>query len=384
MKQTNLAERTVESTKRVFIARCTRYDLEAVRAASMRAFEAFGGIESFVRPGQRVLLKPNLLSAKDPSRAVTTHPIVVEAIAGLIGEAGATPVIGDSPGGAIRGIRRVWTNTGMEELSERTGIELVNFEAAGSKAISSGRYDFYISRPVLEADVIINLPKLKTHSLTLLTCAVKNMFGVMPGFHKGEQHKRYPKPAEFADMLVHLFKLVAPAFTIVDGITAMEGNGPSSGERVDLGLLVAGDDAVAIDAAVADVVGFREGAIDTTRIAGAMGLGEGDVHRISLIGDDIGSRRSDFALPSNTVHTLIPKPLVRLIAPFVWVQPVIDPDRCTGCAFCFESCPVDAIVRDGRVYRIDKQACVKCLCCHELCPDSSIDITMSRLARLIT
>lgn len=381
MEQTIETRQTAKRQSRVILTKCPSYKMEPLREALGKTLGPLGGMESFVEPGQRVLLKPNLLSAKDPSRAVTTHPNLVEAVIEEVRRIGAVPFIGDSPGGAIRGIRRVWTNTGMEEMAERTGVELVSFEASGSKAIEFGKYTFFISKPVLEADVIISLPKLKTHSLTLLTCAVKNMFGVIPGFHKGEQHKLYPKPGEFADMLVHLYKLVTPSLSIVDAVLAMAGNGPSSGDCVELGLLAAGDDAVAIDAVIADVVGFREGFVDTTRIANEMDLGEGDVRNIAILGDGIGMRPGEFALPSNTLKKLIPKPLVRLIAPLVWVQPVIIPGRCTGCAFCFESCPVQAISKDGTVYKIDEKKCVKCLCCHELCPDASIEITLSWLAK---
>jgi uncharacterized protein (DUF362 family)/Pyruvate/2-oxoacid:ferredoxin oxidoreductase delta subunit len=378
---------TRPKTKRrrtVSVTRCSSYDVETVSEALRRCLSQIGGMAAFVKPNQRVFLKPNLLSAKDPAKAVTTHPAIVEAVAHAVREVGAVPVVGDSPGGAIRGVKRVWANTGMEEMARRTGIELVNLEASGSKAIRFGRYTFFIAKPILDADVIINLPKLKTHSLTLLTCAVKNIFGVVPGFRKGEQHKLFPKPREFSEMLVHLYKLVTPTLNIVDAVFAMEGNGPSSGMPRKLSLMLAGEDAVAIDAVAAAIVGFPDGAIETTRIAGEMGLGEGRLERIELAGDGTGVRAERYELPSNLAVRLIPRPLARLVAPLVWVKPSIDPERCTGCAFCFESCPVQAIQKNGSVYRIDDKRCVTCLCCHELCPESSIVIRMSWLARHVT
>lgn len=368
-----------ENRKRVVVERCPSYG--SVQPALRALLEPLGGMEAFVKPGQKVLLKPNMLSAKDPSRAITTHPAVVEAAAGEVRRCGGVPFIGDSPGGAIRGIKRVWANTGMEEMAERAGIELVNFEASGSKGIEFGKYTFFVSNPVLEADVIISLPKLKTHSLTLLTCAVKNMFGVIPGFRKGELHKLHPKPVEFAEMLVHLYKLVTPSLNIVDAIVAMEGNGPSSGRPFGLGVLLAGEDGVAVDAVAAGMIGFPGGFIDTTRIAAAMDLGVGDVDELDIVGNGVDVSPDSFELPSNRVKKLVPRPLARMIAPLVSVKPVIDPERCTGCGFCFESCPVGAIVPKGRIYEVNDKRCIDCLCCHELCPESSVDIELSWLAR---
>jgi uncharacterized protein (DUF362 family)/NAD-dependent dihydropyrimidine dehydrogenase PreA subunit len=367
--------------KTVSLVRCASYEAGEIRSALRRALEPLGGIEAFVRSGQHVLLKPNLLSAKDPARAITTHPHLVEAVAGEVRRVGAVPFVGDSPGGAVRGIKRVWANSGMEEMARRADLELVNFEASGSKGIQFGKYTFYISKSVLDADVIINLPKLKTHSLTLLTCAVKNMFGVIPGFRKGEQHKLYPKPAEFAHMLVHLYKLVTPSLNIVDAVLAMEGNGPSSGRPRMLGMLMAGEDAVAVDAAAARIIGFPEGFVDTTRIATEMGLGVGKIDQLSLIGEAAGERAEGFELPSNRVIRLVPGPLAKLVAPLVSVKPVIVPETCVGCGFCAESCPVQTIRKDGEVYKIMDKNCIKCLCCHELCPESSIEIRLSWLAR---
>lgn len=373
---------TGKNRNAVVMQKCRDYEPSRLRSVLIELLEPLGGMKSFVGPGKRVLLKPNLLSAKDPDRAITTHPNLVQAVAEAVRECGGEPFVGDSPGGAIRGIKRVWQNTGMEEMAQRAGLELVNFEASGSERIENGDYVFFVSKPVLEADVIISLPKLKTHSLTLLTCAVKNMFGVIPGFRKGEFHKLFPKPGEFAEMLVHLYRLVTPSLNIVDAVVAMEGNGPSSGNPFELGLLIAGEDGVAVDAVAARTIGFKDGFVDTLRIASESGLGEGEYERIDRIGDGIETRAIDFELPSNRVQKLIPRTLVKVIAPFVWVKPVIDPARCTGCAFCFESCPVDAIERKGSVYEIKEGECVKCLCCHELCPESSIDIRLSPLARL--
>ncbi|HSG27001.1 MAG TPA: DUF362 domain-containing protein [Candidatus Krumholzibacterium sp.] len=376
------ANKTGREKTAVSVTRCDSYELEGLVSSLREVLDPHGGMATFVGRGQRVLLKPNLLSAKAPERAITTHPNVIEAVARLVIEAGGLPVIGDSPGGAIRGIGRIWKNTGVQEMAERAGLELVNFEASGLEEVQSAGYRLYIARPVLDADVIINLAKLKTHTLTLLTCGVKNVFGVVPGFRKAEYHKIYPKPAEFAGMIVGLYDFVRPSLTIVDGILSMEGNGPSSGTPRNTGLLLAGRDAVAVDTVAARMIGFDPRDIDTIRIAAERGVGETDPGRIEVTGSGTDHLPEGFVLPSNRGIRLIPRPLARMIAPFVWLRLVIQDETCTRCEFCLKSCPVKAIYREEDRVVIDQAKCIQCMCCHELCPESSIEIKMSFLARL--
>lgn len=365
----------------VSLNRCAAYDIDALRRVISQGLAPFGGMAAFVSRGDRVLLKPNLLSAKDPSRAITTHPHIVETVAALVREAGGEPFVGDSPGGAIRGIERVWENTLMREMAERAGLELVNFEASSSQEIDAGKFKLYIARPVLEADVVINLPKLKTHSLTLLTGAVKNMFGVVPGFRKAEMHKIFPKPFEFAAMLVELYSHVRPALNIMDAVLAMEGNGPSSGVPREAGLIAVSDDGVAMDAVISSVIGFKPEKIDTTRLSGERGLGVSEREKIEVTGDGAGTVIEDFDLPSNLGMRLIPGPLARMVAPLVWLKLIIDREKCTGCEMCFKSCPVKTIVPDGEKFRVVHDGCVQCMCCHELCPEDAVEIKLSWLAR---
>jgi len=372
-------ERAGRST--VSLNRCLTYDTEELGRVISEALAPFGGMAAFVSAGDRVLLKPNLLSAKDPSRAITTHPDVVEAVAVLVREAGGDPFVGDSPGGAVRGIERVWENTLMREMAERAGLELVNFEASGSEEFDAGDFKLYVAMPVREADVVINLPKLKTHSLTLLTGAVKNMFGVVPGFRKAEMHKLFPKPGEFASMIVELYGLVRPALNIMDAILSMEGNGPSSGVPRKTGLIAVSDDAVAMDAVISEVIGFRPDRIDTTRLAGERGYGVSDREMIEVTGDAAGTVIEDYDLPSNLGLRLIPGPLARMVAPLLWLKLVIDEEKCTGCEMCYKSCPVKTIVPVGEKFQVVHDGCVQCMCCHELCPENAVEIKLSWLAR---
>jgi len=376
---------SIEGIKKslVDVTKCPEYEAGIVYNAVRSGIDNIGGIGSIIKPGQRVLLKPNMLSAKSPERAITTHPLVIEAVAKIVMDYGAYPVIGDSPGGVLRGVKRVWENTGIEEMADRIGVNLVNFEASGSEMVVSGDYVFHIAKPVLEADVIINIAKLKTHTLTLFTCALKNMFGSIPGFRKAELHKEFPKPREFARMLVELYGNVKPALSIVDAVVAMEGDGPSSGNPKKLGLILVGDDAVAVDAVAARIVGFSPDSIDTTRLAEELGVGNGNLENIQLSGDGRDVRPDSFALPSNKKLRMIPRPLARMISPFVWLKLIIDSSICTGCGLCERSCPVKAISRCEGKCIINNDKCVTCMCCHELCPEDAIEIKMSRLAKMI-
>ena len=183
-------------------------------------------------------------------------------------------------------------------------------------------------------------------------------------------------------MLVELYRLISPSLTIIDGVLAMEGDGPSSGKARKLGLLAAGVDAVAVDAVLADIIGFKEGQIDTTRIADETGAGNGSLSKINVTGDGADLRPVDYILPSNKKLKMIPRPVAKMIAPLVWLKLEIARDRCTRCEQCLKSCPVQTIRREEDGLVVDQSGCIQCMCCHELCPEDAIAIKFSLLARL--
>ena len=369
----------------VAVVRCGTYDIQNVFETVNRALSPFGGMGRFVKPGQTVLLKPNMLSARQPDRGVTTHPSVLEAVVREVQAAGAGAVwIGDSPSGALKGVRRCWENTGFLKVSEETGAKLINFEAGGTIQKEVNGRLYHLARAVFEADVVINLPKFKTHGVTLYTGAVKNLFGTLPGFQKAKFHKQFPNPTQFSRVLTEIYSLVRPALTIMDGILGMEGNGPSTGLLRNTGLILAGPNGIALDALAAAIMGFKENEVDTTRIAGEMGLGETKLSSIEVIGDSLESVRfKDFALPSNRLMKLVPTFLVHWLGRFVWVKPRADLAKCTGCGICVRSCPVNAIrFIEGRP-ATDYKICINCLCCNESCPEDAVVQEMSWLARRI-
>jgi uncharacterized protein (DUF362 family)/Pyruvate/2-oxoacid:ferredoxin oxidoreductase delta subunit len=372
-------------SSQVSIVRCDDYTQSNVDAAVRVCFDHLGGLGRFVKKDQRVLVKPNLLSAKDPSRAITTHPAVVRAVTEQVRELGAVPLLGDSPGGVDRGIKRVWENTKLAQVAEQTGTKLVAFESSGvyKKSTPEGK-TYYIAKPVLDADVIISLPKLKTHTLTLMTCAVKNMFGSIPGFRKAAYHKESPKPKDFAKVIVDIFSLTKPQLTLVDAIVAMEGDGPSSGDPKYLGLLLCSSDAVAIDMVAEGIMGFKPGEIDTTREAQKRDLGAKSFDQIEILGEHFEDiPLPHFALPSNRFIRMIPNFLLKLIAPFVWVRPNIIDGNCINCNICVENCPTKTIRKGDKRPQFDYSNCINCMCCHELCPEKAIYLEKSRIAKRI-
>jgi uncharacterized protein (DUF362 family)/NAD-dependent dihydropyrimidine dehydrogenase PreA subunit len=370
----------------VAIAECRDYEYERVESALSRAMELLGGIERWVRSGQTVFLKPNMLAAKEPCRAVTTHPVLVEAVVREVQRVGAKAVIGDSPAGVLSSIDRYWTNTGFGDVAQRTGAQIKKLEGAGVSLRRVNGRDYYIASPVADADVVINLPKLKTHGLTVLSAGVKNTFGVIPGFKKAEYHKQAPKPRPFSEIVVDVYQAVQPAITILDAITALEGDGPStSGVPRDIGLLLAGSDAVALDSVVGRIVGLKEDQVPTTAAALRRGVGVG------LAGCEVlGGSIEEWAVPgfrlasSRLIH-MTPKWVVTLLGRYIWVRPHVLKEQCTACGLCIETCAVDAMTegRDG-VPTINYDVCIECLACIESCPEEAIEQKVSRLARRFT
>jgi len=369
---------------KVAVVRADSYDREFLYGRLKEMLALIGGLEKFVRPGMKVLLKPNLLSAKAPDRAITTHPEIVATVARMVRELGATVKIGDSPAGAKTGIERVWDETGLSEIARRDNLELVGFEKAGTEPVKVGKNTFYIAKPVLEADLVINLPKLKTHVLTLLTGGVKNIFGVIPGFRKGMYHKEAPNPRHFSRIIVDIFSAVQPALNILDGILIMEGDGPASGTVRKGNMLMASTDAVALDTVAAEIVGLTPQKVHTIKYASEAGLGIGWLEGIEVVGETLNDLKlDDFELTSNLGLELLPKFLVDIINPYLWMRPKVDEDSCVMCLECVEACPTKAMqVPDGgSIPVMNKDLCINCWCCHEICPENAVFINKSWLAQ---
>ncbi|MFC1726305.1 DUF362 domain-containing protein [candidate division KSB1 bacterium] len=377
----------MDSKSKVILFECREYNLQKIKEYIYRGFFSLGGVEKYIKHGYKVFLKPNMLGAKPPERGITTHPVILEAVINIVREAGGTPVIGDSPAGSIKGgMKRFWEETGFRELSERTGVELVNIEKEPIKKKEVKGHKYFISKPVLDADIVINLPKLKTHFFTLYTGGVKNLYGTVPGLRKSDYHKIAPNPDKFSKIIAEIFSIVKPEITIMDGILAMDGNGPSSGKLNWMHLLAVSNDAVAMDRICEEVVGLKVGEVKTALYAEKLGAGNYNSEKIELVGERLAKfKEKGFTLPSNRALKMIPGFLGPLISPFVWARPVADKEKCTFCKICIASCPVKCMREDEKqkIPVIDYKECINCNCCNEVCPEGAIYHKFSRLAKVI-
>jgi uncharacterized protein (DUF362 family)/Pyruvate/2-oxoacid:ferredoxin oxidoreductase delta subunit len=368
----------------VTLEKVQSYSRDEVRCGIARLLSEFGGMGAFVKPGERVLLKPNMLYAKPPEAAVTTHPAVVAAVIDLVREAGGTPVVGDSPG--VGKLSRVAAKCGILEVLEETETELVEFsepmEAAGDGLFRR----IELARPYLEADKVINLPKLKTHGMMTMTCAVKNLFGAVVGTAKAAWHLKAGEDRDlFARMLLEIYLLRKPDLNIVDAIVAMEGDGPGSGDPRSVGVLLAGVNPVSVDMVAAELLGIPKKFLYVERVAEKLGLPGSDRATIRRCGFPVEEARvSGFRLPPvSDVQWGLPRFLTRRIRNLLTAYPVPFPDRCGLCGICRDACPPGVIeIRNGSL-RIDYRKCIRCFCCRELCPSNALGIREGRLLRII-
>jgi uncharacterized protein (DUF362 family) len=329
--------------------------------------EPLGGMERFVKKGEKVLLKVNLLSAKAPEKAVTTHPEFVRAVARSVRMAGGIPFIGDSPAGPFseRALRKAYRRSGLEDMGGEEDISL-NFDTRTRKRdIPEGRRlkrspicDF-----VFNADKIIALPKLKTHSFQFMTLACKIMYGAVPGLTKAKYHAQFPRKATFADMMLDLLTVVTPQLYLMDGITGMQGQGPGSGgDPVELGLALASTNHVAMDIAVCRSLGILPEGIPVLKRAKIRGVWPEKIEYPILKPEDIAY--DGFKLPNTADHLLTGKKPPRK-------SPAIT-DKCIACGDCERICPKGAVKVKDQMAVVDYSKCIRCFCCHEVCPEEAI------------
>ncbi len=370
----------------VAVARADDYQGRALTAALERAFALLGGLERFVRPGERVFVKINHLPPPSPpERAIITHPWFARAVAEQLLDITPHVLVGDDLRAAGR---KGFSISGYAEAFRDLPVELVHLPEQGYARVSCpGEVlrETYIARAALEADVVVNLPKLKTHSLTLFTGGVKNMYGLLPSGLRVRYHGEHPKPEEFCRLLADLYVLVRPALTVMDGIVGMEGAGPAAGTPRRIGAVIAGADAVAVDAVTCHLVGIPPLRVPTTKIAQARGIGTGVLEEIAVVGEASSPVR-DLALPPTAPARfldLLPRPLSAWATRHMSPRPWVLAERCVGCGACVAACPTGAASLDAGKARIDHKACIGCMCCHEACRYGAVALRRGRLAGLV-
>jgi uncharacterized protein (DUF362 family)/NAD-dependent dihydropyrimidine dehydrogenase PreA subunit len=373
----------------VALVRCTTYDPDVVYGALRRGVELLGGVDRFVSPGERILLKPNILAGEGPECAVTTHPSVLEGTIRLLQEGGAQVRFGDSPGldNPVHAAKR----SGLLEAGIRTGAELAEF-SIGSRMDNPGgalASSFPIAQAVHECDGIINLPKMKAHQLTRITGAVKNLFGCIPGKRKALYHVQFQDVEEFSGLLVELGQRLRPRLHVMDGIVAMEGNGPRSGDPRTMRVLIMSHDPVAVDATFCRLVAMDPTFVPTTVVGHQRGLGQYQQDQIELVGDPLESLAdAHFKVIRKPVYSNASYAHYNIIKNAVLPRPVIDAHNCVKCGRCVEACPVpDKALRfdNGRKRppRYHYDLCIRCYCCHEMCPERAIDKKTPLLGRIL-
>jgi len=358
----------------VSIVKCQDYGEEEVLAKLQKSIDLIGGIENFVRHGDRVLLKPNLLYGKAPEKAVTTHPSVVRGMIQIVREAGGIPFIGDSP--SIGSLMRAAEKAGIKKVADETECPIKEFDKPISPQKGRGKFfkQIEVDQTVLEADVVINLPKWKTHGVMLLTLGVKNLFGCVPGPKKALWHLKAGEDRKaFAKILLDLYQVIRPSLTILDGIVGMEGNGPGSGDPISMGLILASRDPLNLDQIVCDLLGISRRALPTNRIAFEEGLGKDG---IEVAGEKVSEVKvSNFRFPPLSEPAWnLPGFLHKAIKNALTSKPVGNEDLCDQCNHCIEVCPTKALDRKEKGLAFDYGKCIRCFCCQEVCPTGAISI----------
>ena len=377
------------------MVRCPKYERAPLNQAIARAIEYLPRSDSLLRPGRRVLLKPNLISACDPpERATNTHPEFVAAVGRALRARGCDLVIGDSCGSLARGsTARAIRTTRLDRVAEELGAEIVDIDRAPAMEVDIpghrvlGR--IMLPRFLREIDVIVTLPKFKTHGLTLFTGAVKNQLGLIPGRGKKDVHVAAPKPTVLADALLDVYSVVRPHLAFMDAIIGMEGNGPVAGTPRQVGLVIGADDGLALDTVAATIMGYARDEIDTTRLGRGRHLGPGRLDQIDIRGAALSQVLiRDYQRPPRRVGKLlmqiVPEPLLRWLIDEVSTMTVtVDPDVCVLCAECIRNCPVGALSAVDGLIVSDSEQCISCYCCTEVCDARALSMQRTAVGRMI-
>ncbi len=366
----------------VSIVKVPDYNPEKVKSGISKSLGLLGGMSAFVKPGQKVLLKPNILLGLSPDKAATTHPAVIAAVAELVNEAGGIVFLGDSPG--IGSFESAMKPTGIGKVVEDLGIELADFSNEQYFECEENIIGKHINlaKAVADADVIISIPKLKTHVQMTMTCAVKNQYGLVLGMKKGEYHFRLENRNALADLMIDINRIAKPALAICDAVEAMEGEGPSGGTPRNLGIILASANLPALDVVACEIIDLNPNDIPIIQACKRQNFGTTSLDEIEIAGESTESVKvTDFKQIENlqSVMRILPMPqfLLKIIRRHWASRPRINKDECVKCYKCRDGCPVSpsAIEPDRSIGKeVDDKTCIRCYCCHEFCIAKAIDL----------
>lgn len=367
---------------------CGEYDEEKVYTLLKQGLYLVGGVEALIPKDAKILLKPNLLKRAEVEKAVITHPVVVGAFARILRENGYEQIVlADSCGhGTTQAVIR---GTGMDTYLEKYQIPAIDYSEGIKVDYPQGiqAKEFILPKELLEQNCVISLSKMKTHALERITGAVKNSYGFVYGFHKAKGHTQYPSADSFARMLIDLNKCVAPKLYVMDGIVAMEGNGPGSGDPVQMNVMLMSTDPVALDSVFSRLVYLKPEMVPTNYHGEKMGLGTWKEEEITLLTPDGEISMSEavkrYGNPQfNVDRTEVRKNIWTRMAGALNIfqkKPYIEADKCVRCGICVQSCPVPGKAVDfrkgkGKPPVYDYKKCIRCFCCQEMCPKKAIKV----------
>ena len=365
---------------KVIIQECKDYSPDDVIDKINSGIEKLGGWDIFVKKGNVVLLKVNLIGPKTSDSAAITHSKFVRALTKILIKRGCTVWIGDSSGGAIAGISPTAQSlkvSGYEKVAKEEGAIIKNFDREGVIEIEpKGKYKekMYLAKPLFDADVVINLPKLKTHSANIYTGAVKNVFGCVLGLRKAMYHKIAPTKDDFGEIIVDIHEGVKFDLHIMDGIISMQGEGPTAGDVYEANKILISTDPLALDTVAVNMLGMTVEDIPILNAARKRNLGQYNLDKIEIDGDyNTIPHLKNYKLPKNSKNKrrMSTKSVVKVID-FFKTRPAINLKKCKKCNMCVESCPLNAIDTDSK--KIDYNKCIECMCCHELCIHKAVEL----------
>lgn len=373
---------------KVFLKKIDNYNIEDLKVIYSEIFDEID-LKSKIKKGMTVVIKPNLVIKAKPESGIITHPFVVAAIGILIKEMGAKVLIAESSGGPFTSAtcKMIFGSAGYKDIAEKYGFELYT-QAQYSKVTISNPLicgELSIIDPYINADFVIDIAKLKSHCMTGLSGAVKNLFGVVPGLMKPELHCRFPEENDFVKMLTDISLYVKPNLSVMDAIEGLEGDGPTGGVKRKMGFTAVSENPYALDFVCANIIGMVPENIKMIKLWMDKGLSPKNLSEVILSDNIENYLQKDFLMPRSKNTDMIerlPKFLRPLASKLATPKPVIEAKKCIGCGKCAESCPQHTIEIKDKKAIINYRNCIKCFCCHEMCPMHVIDIKRLKIFNL--